>query len=1226
MRPFFAIFGLMVTLIGCDVSFATAQNFASDHLKTARSLVQSGDTVGAMKEIEAALLLQPRSTETYCLKGTILLTKDDLQGAEKAFQKARGLDKEYAPAYLGIGDVLRRRKNRKLDALEAYKEAVRVAPMSVEGHYRMGSLYREMSMKDVAPFGFLHPFYFSKAIDALEKTLELDPKHPVANGDLGYIHEFGRNNLNKAMLYYERQLESDPNHDEALDRLGKGFFKTGKLAEGITTLNRLSRQYPQIQAKVRPVLTMVEAAFHLKNGDFEKAMVAFEGYIETLPANEQALYFDLTLVASEPEARRFNALAEDRKEDYRRQFWSKRDVEPTTSVNERLVEHYRRVLFTRTNFGERKFPWDRRGDIYIRYGDPDDRQQFLISTGEKQETNLKVDPLIGAPRTQAGRRPRAGTLSEASDQIRSSLESDVFERQTYPPTGNARVDAIREMNLQQRYNLSVEASTIGVSAYRAESWVYVSLGTELFFVDQLNNGIYDYPLITQSRDVKIAARQAQYHPAKVAEEMIGRTPDIYNHDFGGDPLRLFYDVVTYQGDGNKSAVEVAIAVPVYQLGSRVDGQGDVTTLETRVSLLDESSNHAAWAKTIFGPFERPAVVLSGKTSTEIATFQIPLSVLPGDLELAVAVKDAVTGKVGVYRQPTIISSYTAPTLLMSDIKQATSVTPTLRRRGSFLRNTYEIIPNPTHIFASNQPVHLYYELYNLKLGSDGHARFQTEISVTPKASAATNSVWRLLKGFGRMIVGSGAGSALTFTIEDAADSSMVARYTALDVSASNPGPYVVAVKVTDLSTGLSASKSTELLVTEAVDIPGRTANRGEPDDQRQSGLTSTPTEPVLTQSGTDPREPTARPNLEFDKLLEILKAPEYVVSGLDTTGAAAQDSTVTAYIARLGNDGNSDTINLTGFRSQDPYANMVHVPGGLFLMGSDSGSVDERPMHSLYVSAFFMDKYEVTNQEFKRFVDETGHAPPPHWADGGYSEGEDRLPVVGVSWYDADAYARWAGKRLPTEAEWEKAARGDDGRLYPWGDVFVENWLNVKGNGDVHEKAAPVGSFPKGVSPYGAFEMAGNVEEWTAAWFDRYPGNTARDSTYGQQYRVIRGGAWINYDRNTRVVNRSRYYPSDTSQLIGFRCAKDPDLTDAGLTTVAGYGYLLVATPGTWADLYIDGQLVGQTPQADPLRLTPGHHILKLVNPYFLDEERAIELKADEFRKERLTLTRKPLR
>jgi len=349
-----------------------------------------------------------------------------------------------------------------------------------------------------------------------------------------------------------------------------------------------------------------------------------------------------------------------------------------------------------------------------------------------------------------------------SDAIRVGLSHSI-ERQTYAPAGNARVDAIREMNFQQRFQLGVEASTVGFSAYRAESWVYVSMGTELFFVDQLNNGIFNFPLDTQSRDVKMAARQAQYHPARVAADMIRQVPEGYQHDYGGTPLRFFYDVVTYQSEGNRSAVEVAFAVPVFQLGARIDGKGDESTLDARLNLTDEAWNDVATATTTFGPFPRPAFGQSGNQGTEIVSFQIPLSLLPGDAELAVSICDAITRKIGIYRQTVQISGYSAPTLLMSDIKQATAITPTLRKRGVFIRNGYEIIPNPSHIFARNQPVHVYYKLYNLSLGTDGRAQFQTDITITPKGEA-THPVWQALLKFGRMITGSRPENVLTFSI------------------------------------------------------------------------------------------------------------------------------------------------------------------------------------------------------------------------------------------------------------------------------------------------------------------------------------------------------------------------------------------------------------------------------------------------------------------------------
>lgn len=257
-------------------------------------------------------------------------------------------------------------------------------------------------------------------------------------------------------------------------------------------------------------------------------------------------------------------------------------------------------------------------------------------------------------------------------------------------------------------------------------------------------------------------------------------------------------------------------------------------------------------------------------------------------------------------------------------------------------------------------------------------------------------------------------------------------------------------------------------------------------------------------------------------------------------------------------------------RAQAPQG-MVYVSGGSFLMGNsaDTGDDDERPAHSVCLAGFYIDRHEVTNAQFKEFVEATGYVTSaehnastpeertwrhPYGAESNAEEAPDH-PVVCISWEDANAYARWAGKRLPTEAEWEKAARGTDGRIYPWGDEDLTaaqaniadksaalKWSDTSLD-DTHKMAAPVGSFPEGKSVYGAEDMAGNVWEWCLDWWDRdYYKESLSHNPAGPQsgeFRVIRGGSWFYDPLGARTTMRIYFRPENNSAAIGFRCVKD---------------------------------------------------------------------------------------
>ena len=223
---------------------------------------------------------------------------------------------------------------------------------------------------------------------------------------------------------------------------------------------------------------------------------------------------------------------------------------------------------------------------------------------------------------------------------------------------------------------------------------------------------------------------------------------------------------------------------------------------------------------------------------------------------------------------------------------------------------------------------------------------------------------------------------------------------------------------------------------------------------------------------------------------------------------------------------------------------MAVIPVGPFIRGTEAGGFDERPPRTIFMDAFRIDRYEVTNYHYAEFVAATGHrkaGPPSRYAKNVSKMRGPNQPVVYVSWEDAEAYCSWKGKRLPTEAEWEKAMRGPDGRLWPWGNSDRPNGANWARVNDGYEVTASVGTFKEDASPYGVMDGAGNVMEWVQDWYsETYYKESPERNPPGPDhgiYRVMRGGGYTTTGGDLRITSRSKMMADFRDETIGFRCA-----------------------------------------------------------------------------------------
>ena len=781
----------------------------STSLEEGRLFYEQGRFEEALVLFQQAMRQHKKSASTHYWLGMTWFALGDNDNALKAFRRATQLDKKWAPGHVGMGMVYMSLPNRRLDARKAYRKAVEVDPENADLQYRMGLTYmdQEQSGRLIGSDRDGRK-YFLKAVD-------LNPSHADAFFQLGRCYDSPDElEPEKAISAYIRQFRVNPDHSEALLRFANASHRTERYDLGVVELSALIGEWgDNAPDRIRTMLSQFEVLALGSDGQYDQLQEALESYISQLDPDEQEVYRDLSHVAPPEELAAWEAATGPERDAFWQAFWNERDANPTTIENERLVEHYRRVMYARIHFSEKQYPYDRRGEIYVRYGEPDDRRHFVYTSHSDPYTTFQIseNPAVDAIREQ--NLQFGYQLQVGRGDVQSLTPGDIAKRHSFgvesiPAEEIPKPDILHVTHVEV---VGIKAKRIMGDAYAVESWVYVPHGLELFFVDQMGGGRFDYPLPTLVTDMVVVGksatdltrRQEQFHPKQRASELIARSPEVYEHDFGGELLEYAFDAVSFRGDGGATEVDLSYSIPAWQFGDITDKKGDRTWLDNQVTLRDSLQAPAFSRKFRFGPIARPERQVANQEFQGAAfTLAANPTTPSGTFTAAVELRDEATKRIGIYKKPVSFSDYRGDDLLISDLKLSTGITPATNP-GPFVRGGLNVVPNPGRLYSRGQLVYVYYEVYNLDMDEDRTTSYETLYEITPmgmptlrnrraRRPVDMQTVMSFFEGEGR--------------------SAEEAEYTAMDTTDLEAGEYVLTVTLTDRHADQRVSKSVNFMV------------------------------------------------------------------------------------------------------------------------------------------------------------------------------------------------------------------------------------------------------------------------------------------------------------------------------------------------------------------------------------------------------------------------------
>ena len=729
----------MTWIIALSLTIVASGSAApADSLRVrAEADIEGGRPERAITGLKRVIDTGKETAQDYVLLGHAYLDAGNQKAARKAFRTAVKKGAR-AAGNNGLGLAYMTSKQGFRRAETYFRRALRANPDMAEAQYHLAGVYLETRKR--------------RAREAFERVIDIDAGYPDAHYQVGLLLE-DDGKRHEAISAYQQEMKVNPAHPHAGIRMARLWLSLGRSEEAVDTLAGLLKSGGDARIPANRELAVIA----LMNRDFERANKLFGVYFSFLTEAEQHRYQDISLVADDEDLARFEAASPEERDALAARFWNRRDPTPLTPENERLLEHYRRVAYALEHYDRPEGGWDKRGEVFIRLGNPDHISRW--------------------------------------DDIQAERNRELQE---------TRVNFVNRSRMALPISPGLPIFPVAANA-KWEYWIYTQVegGIEITFSENFKGRRYDFAPFPLRVAPHVGIHLAGFQGGVVMQNVVASRPSRYTPDFADLPIDFYYYPADFKGPESRTRLEVYYGLPASEVVRlNVDEKTDLILLDRGVALFDSHWNE------VYREVDQMAFRAPTDQQISDGAFipgVMPVDLPPGTYQMALQVRDVVSGKSQVYQQAVVLEDYHKPSeLLISDIELAFATEPTEEPAGEYVKNGLKVIPMSSLAFRSHQNAFVYFEIYNLKQDAFGQTRYRVEYTLRSQRDRALPA--KILHGLGRVFRLSEKDREIVIAYDQAGNRPDEVAYVELDLTETQEGGQLVRVAVTDLQVDEMVSK------------------------------------------------------------------------------------------------------------------------------------------------------------------------------------------------------------------------------------------------------------------------------------------------------------------------------------------------------------------------------------------------------------------------------------